>query len=105
MSKGVELFTGLILLVLVVIFYTDAYRDDRALQAKVKDAFAKKYPTYELLSSAIGDGDFDVVLTVHIEYKTGTSDSIHKEVWTYWHADEGWRNQEEQNRLIQDGSN
>ncbi len=99
MKRAIKIALGLIFAILVVLFYVDAYHEDQKLQAKVKADFEKRYPTYELLSSVVGEGNIEVV-EVHIEFKKDAGDSIYKEVWPYWKTDGGWINADEQEQHI-----
>jgi hypothetical protein len=51
-------------------------------EEQVKNDFRAEYPTYELLSAIVGEGDGDAAY-YHIRYKKPNDDQTYEQIWLY----------------------
>ena len=70
-------------------FYSYVIRDNQKLYETVKTDFIGKYPDYQFVDCAVGEGDM-IVTYVHVRFKEPGDDKIREEVWQYWDTDGVW---------------
>jgi hypothetical protein len=88
--RKVIIIVGLFFTGLVLLFYFIASQSDKRLYRQVATDFANKYPTYQLIDCAVGEGD-GAVAYVHVRFKRTIDEEEQEEIWQYWNtADNGW---------------